>query len=80
MAIHVHLYMYILYRGMETASLAMLEWEASNHLHQNIRGARVHVHVYTYSIYNTTKTFHPLKNLLQVSNTSKDCVGELSFY
>ena len=71
--------MYILYRGMETASLAMLEQEASNHPHQNIRGACVHVHVYT-CMYNTTKTFHPLKILLQVSNTSKGCVGELSTF
>ena len=31
-------------------------------------------------IYNTTKTFHPRKMLLQVSNTSKGCVGELSTF
>ena len=67
--------MYYIYRGMETASLAMLEQEASNHLHQNIE---VQVYMYMYMcmyVQCNTKTFHPLKILLQVSNTCKICGG-----
>ena len=51
MVIHVHVYnVHVLYRGMETASLAMLEQEASNHL-QNMRcmcpSTCIHVYVCT---------------------------------